>query len=89
MQPLTLISTAIVLAASASLVQAGPGCKSGKQPMGWNPQQAMAGPGYNGYAQMPAYGYGAPPRAMYRPQHSPATSGAAQPGYYPAAPAEQ
>ena len=38
---------------------AGPGCKTGG-PTGWYPQQHMAAPGYNGYGQMPRYGYGAP-----------------------------
>jgi len=78
----TLVTTAILLASSASLVQAGPGCMNGKQPMGWSPQQAMAGPGYNGYARMPGYGYGMPPGAMGMPQYSPMMSGARQSGYH-------
>lgn len=92
----TLVTTAAVLATSASLVHAGPGCMNGKQAMGWGPQPAMAGPGYGSYGQMPGYGsharmpgygYSAPARGMYRPQYSPMMAGTGQPGYYPPAPA--
>jgi plastocyanin len=81
----TLIAAAVVLAAATTPIHAGPGCKTGgKHPMGWYPQQHMAAPGYNGYGQMPRYGYGSPGRAMMRPQYSPVPmmAGARQPGYY-------
>jgi plastocyanin len=81
----TLISAAVVLAAATAPIHAGPGCNSGgKHPMGWYPQQHMAAPGYNGYGQMPRYGYGAPGMAMMRPQYSPVPmmAGARQQGYH-------
>jgi amicyanin len=80
----TLISTAAVLATTATLAHAGPGCMNGgKQAMGWYPQQAMSAPGHYGHAQMPRYGYGAPGMAMMRPQYSPVPmmAGAGQYGY--------